>query len=388
MPMLITARPLVLATGALAAVALIAASATPAQADPVVLSAVAAAPVVTLPVGDGYQDVESVVVTASDAATATVTLQRTGGSAAVVGQDLSLQAGANPIAIPTAGLVAGAYTIVVATADGATASASFAVQALRATLTKLAVRRSTSTVYPVKDGYRDSVVFTVTPSIAGPTTAKVTGTAKLTRAGKTVKTWSIHSGVTRLAWNGKAGGVVKAGRYTLTVRAKGPQGSARTVRSSVTVSPKRLVARTATVTKQAASALSRFQPYDAAGSGTCGYSGPLVGCIGYTAANGATFSVIVGGSVAVPKAVRAGTVYAEPELRVGIHATKLTGSAVWGSAAGSAHATGTLTKGTTAGKWLRWSGNPATASVFIGLGDDSSLVLDGITYTYRYRALV
>ena len=111
----ITARPLALATGALAAVALIAASAAPAQADPVALSAAAAAPVVTLPVGDGYQDVESLVVTASDAATATVTLQRAGGAAAVVGQDLPLQAGANPIAIPTAGLVAGAYTVVVAT---------------------------------------------------------------------------------------------------------------------------------------------------------------------------------------------------------------------------------------------------------------------------------
>jgi hypothetical protein len=61
---------------------------------------------------------------------------------------------------------------------------------------------------------------------------------------------------------------------------------------------------------------------------------------------------------------------------------------VWGSAAGTAHTTGSVALGTTAGRWLAWSGNPATASVFIGLHDDSTLVTDRITFTYRYRTLV
>lgn len=379
-------RPLVLASGAIAAVALVAGAAVPAHADPIALSVSASAPLVTLPVGDGYRDVESLVVTASAAAAATVTVQRSGGGATT--QTVALAAGTTSITIPTTGLAAGLYTATVGTADGASAAAAFTVETLHATLSKLTVQRSLSTVYPVQDGYRDSVVLTVTPVVAGPASAKVTGTATLSRAGRTAKRWTLQSGTNRLTWNGRVGGAVQAGRYTLTVMAKGPQGAARTVRTSVVVSAKRLVTRTTVVTKQASSALSRYQAYDAAGSGICGYSGPLVGCTGYTAANGASFSVITGGSLSIPKAVRASTAVAAPAVRVGVHATKLEGGAVWGSAAGSAHATGTLAKGTTAGKWLHWSGNPATASVFLALRDDSSLVVDRITFTYRYRALV
>ena len=387
MPTSRSPRPLLLAAAALAAAALVTAVAVPAEADPISLTVAAAAPVVTLPIGDGYRDVESLVVTASSATTASVTVQRAGGTPVVVGQDLPLATGANPIAVPTAGLVAGAYTATVATADGASATAGFSVQALRATLTTLSVQRSLSTVFPVRDGYRDTVVFTVTPTIDGPATAKVTGTARLSRGSRTVRTWKLHAGTNRLVWNGRVRGTVEPGGYTLSVRAKGPQGGARTAHSSVAVSAKRLVTRTATVTKLASSVLSRFQSYDAAKQGTCAYSGPLVGCVGSVAADGATFSVIVGGTVAVPSAVRRGTAYAKPQLRVAIHTTRLTGGAVWGAAAGSAHVTGTLGKGTTVGT-LGWSGDPATASVFIGLDSSSSFVADRFVFTYRYRTLV
>lgn len=387
MPSLRSTRPLALAAGALAA-ALVAATAVPAHADPVRLTVSVAAPVVTLPVGDGFHDTESLVVTASDAATAAISVQRSGGAASVLDPARSLAAGTSSVVVPTAGLTAGTYTAVVATVDGGSASTTFVVEALHATVTKLAVQRSVSTVFPVKDGYRDSVTFTVTPSITGPKSVQVTGTAKLTRAGRTARSWKLHAGVDRLVWNGKVGSAVKPGRYTLTVQAKGPQGGTRTARTTVSVSAKRLVTRIATVSRQASTALSRYQAYDAAKAGVCGYSGPLVGCTGYEAADGASFSVIVGGGVSVPRVVRSSTDYAKPEVRVGIHTTKLAGTAVWGSAAGSAHATGTLASGTTAGKWLRWSGDPATTSVFLALDDDSSFVADRITFTYRYRALV
>jgi hypothetical protein len=387
MPTFLSPRPLLLATGTLAVAALVGASAVPANADPTSLTAAVSAAVVTLPIGDGYRDAESLVVTASGATTATVTLQRDGAPWSTVGQDLALVAGTSSVAIPTAGLTAGTYTATIATEDGATASASFAVQALVAPVTKVTVRRSSSTVYPVKDGYRDAVVFTVTPSTVGPKTVRVTGTARLTGAGRTARTWKLHNGSNRLTWNGRVGSAVRPGRYTLTVKAKGPQGASKTARSSVTVSPKRLVTRTTTVSKQASSALTRFGGYDG-GSQQCGYLGAYVLCRSGAAQNGAPYAVIVGGTVSVPKAVRSATVFGKPELRLAVRVTELTGSGTWGYGVGSAHATRTLGTGTTTGKPVRWSGNPSTATIYLGLDDDSSLTVGRLTFTYRYRVLV
>lgn len=387
MPTLLSPRPFLLATGALAAAALVVASAVPANADAVALSVSVAAPTVTLPIGDGYQDHESLSIAVSAPATATVVLQRAGGESSTLAQDLPLAAGSNPLSVPTTGLVAGDWTATVTTTDGAVAVAAFAVQPLDSRVTKVAVSRSLSTVYPVKDGYRDSVVFTVTPTLsAGPASAKVTGTATLTRAGHTAKAWKLHSGVDRLVWNGKDRGAVRPGRYVLTVRAKGAQGAARTVRSSVTVSPKRLVARTTTVVKEASSALQRFRGYDG-NANDCGYVGAFVLCTVTTAQGGAPYAAIVGGELAVPKTVRAATKYAKPDVRLALRTTKLTGSATWGYGVGTAHTTRSVKKGTTTGEVVRWSGNPATTIVFIGLDDSSALSVDRFVLTYRYRTL-
>lgn len=387
MPSSFLPRPLRLVTGVFAAAALVAGPALAANADPIALSATAAASAVVLPIGDGYHDEESLVVTASADATATVTLQRAGGGSTVVAQDLPLVAGPNPVRVPTAGLVAGDYTATVATTDGASAVATFAVQPLVATLSKLTVQRSLSTVFPAKDGYRDAVVFTVQPTVEGPASAEVTGTAKVTRAGRTAKSWKLHSGTNRLTWNGKAGSAVKPGRYTLTVSAKGPHGAAKTVRSSVTVSPKRLVTRTVVSTEDASSVLTRIGRYDG-GAEDCGYLGAFILCRSGTAQDGAPYAVIVGGTTSVPKAVRSSRAYGKPELRIGLRTTKLTGSGTWGYGVGTAHTTRGLAKGTTTGKWIRWADARPTTTIYVGLGDGTKLAVDRFTFTYRYRALV
>lgn len=383
---IISTRPLLLASGAIAAVALVAGAAVPANADPVALSLSASSAVVTLPIGDGYRDTESLSVFASDAASAVLTVQRAGGEAST--RDLTLVAGANTVAVPTAGLVAGAYTATVATADGTSNPVTFTVEALHATLTGLTVQRSLSTVYPVKDGYRDSVVLTVRPTVAGPASAKVTGSAKLTRAGRTAKRWSLRSGVNRLTWNGRVGGAVKPGRYTLTVTAKGPQGAARTVRTAVVVSAKRLVTRTAVVAQQASKALTGYKAYDAAAAGVCGQVGAYVVCRSEVAAEGNPYAIIVGGTVKVPAAVRSASGLGTPELRISMRATKLDGSGIWAYGTTGGHTTRGLALGTSTGKAVRLTGNPSTVSLYAALDDSSALTVDRFTFTYRYRALV
>lgn len=387
MPASRSSRPLAATVGVLAAAALVAGAAAPAHADPVALTVSLSAPVVTLPIGDGYRDDESLAITASDAATATVSLQRDGAAATVLDPALALAAGTTSITVPTAGLAAGTWTATVTTTDGATQAATFTVAALHAAVTKLAVSRSASSVFPVKDGYRDSVVFTVTPTVSGPSSAKVTGTAKLTRAGRTAKSWNLHGGRNRLTWNGKAGTRVKPGTYTLTVRAKGPQGGTRTARTSVVVSAKRLVSRTTTVTKDASKVFDRFRGYDGMAN-DCGRLAAFVLCKSATKQSDDPYTVLVGGLPGLPKAVRTGTAYGKPQLRVALRTTKLTGRATWGYGVGSAGTSKRLAKGTSAGAWIRWSGNPSTATIYVGLEDDSAIAIDRVTFTYRYRALV
>jgi len=387
MPALRTRRSRVVATVALTSVALVGGAAAPAQADTVALAASVSAPVVTLPIGDGYRDDESLTIAASGATTASVTLQAAGGAATVVDPALPLAAGTTSISLPTDGLVAGTYAATVTTTEGTTASASFSVTALHAAVTRLVVKRSVGTVFPAKDGYRDSVLFTVTPTVSGPSSTTVTGTAALTRSGRTAKSWTLHRGTNRLTWTGKAGTRVVPGTYVLTVRAKGPQGAAKTARTSVKVSAKRLVSRTVTVAQKASTAFTRFRDFDGRPR-DCFSILQYVKCESAAAQNGEPYAVVVGAVPGLPKAVRAGTAYGKPRVRIALRTTLLHGSADWGYAVGAAETSKRVTHGTSTGSWVRWSGNPSTVVLYAALKDDSTLVVDRVVFTYRYRALV
>jgi flagellar hook assembly protein FlgD len=106
-----------------------------------------------------------------------------------------------------------------------------------------------STFYPYRDGYRD----TFTPGV----TLGEAGTLKLivrNSAGRAVRTLqaSRSAGRTSLTWNGRdsANGRVAAGTYYWTYTAADTAGNHRTTaRYGVHVSDKRLVGKTATITK-------------------------------------------------------------------------------------------------------------------------------------------
>ena len=126
------------------------------------------------------------------------------------------------------------------------------------------------------------------------------------------------------------------------------------------------------------------------GTGTAGQCGRLIDdvlCRTGRAVD-ASYAAILGGSVSIPKAVRAATSLGRPELRIGVQTLKADGSAKLAYGVGAAGATRSMGKGTTTGPWTRWSGNPATATVAVAVGDDTVLTVHRFTVAFRYRALV
>lgn len=147
-------------------------------------------------------------------------------------------------------LLALAGTLLAAPADAApatgnaTTASSTAVSSTAASAGSLAtvsVMRSAGTVYPVKDGYVDSVRFGISATDAAGTHVPVVGTAVLTSAGTTVAAWPVDAAMTVIGWNGRVAGAIRTGSYTLTVIAWSTDGMTHTGRAMVRVSGKRLV---------------------------------------------------------------------------------------------------------------------------------------------------
>ncbi|RIX30203.1 hypothetical protein [Amnibacterium setariae] len=104
----------------------------------------------------------------------------------------------------------------------------------------LDVVRSSPAVYPVRDGFRDDVRFAVHALDADGHLVPVTGTAALTRAGRTVRTWTLTGATSVLTWDGRSHGRIRAGVYTLHVSAWSADGSRETAVSRIRVVGKQL----------------------------------------------------------------------------------------------------------------------------------------------------
>ena len=112
---------------------------------------------------------------------------------------------------------------------------------------------SISTVYPVKDGYRDDVVFRVAARLASAAKGGLSGSAVLTRGSKAITQWSITQPTQDLRWNGLDHGKLVAGTYVLTATLKDATGATHTTTTKVVASPKRLIASTQKVNALAVS---------------------------------------------------------------------------------------------------------------------------------------
>jgi hypothetical protein len=109
-----------------------------------------------------------------------------------------------------------------------------------APVAELDLVRSSPAVYPVRDGYRDSVRFAVHALDADGHLVPVSGTAVLSRAGSTVRTWSLAGTTSVLTWDGRVHGRVRTGVYTLRVKAWSADGRHETAVSRVRVVGKQL----------------------------------------------------------------------------------------------------------------------------------------------------
>lgn len=144
----------------------------------------------------------------------------------------------------------GAYTIQFRLGDRTLPATALTIRHTEARVTSATWAHPT--VYPMRDGYRDTVKLTIKTDM--PATMRVTytrqgspkviGTAKLARRTTGYVTWSARV----------AAKVVPAGRYRAAIAVKGGDGATRTYYRSVTVSQKKITASTFTGTISATGA--------------------------------------------------------------------------------------------------------------------------------------
>ena len=107
--------------------------------------------------------------------------------------------------------------------------------------------RSSPSVYPIHDGYRDTVRFALHGLDADGHVVPVTGSAVLRHAGRTVKRWTFSGTRSVLTWDGRVAHRVRTGVYTLAVTAWTADGVRRSATSRVRVVGKQLEHREITV---------------------------------------------------------------------------------------------------------------------------------------------
>jgi hypothetical protein len=192
-----------------------------------------------------------------------------------------------PMTIALASLTAAGLAALLLTA-GASPSAAATRSAVAhggPTLTGATLTLNHPTVYPHVDGYRDSLGIAVTKRIVGASgTIPLTGKVTITRAGKTVARFPIStSAAETYDWSGRVAGKIVAGTYAVTATVTAPSGTI-TKRATVSVSHKKLVTHTSTVT---VSAQDYFQRSYSALSGKSGCVPVDAGAISCVSAKGA-----------------------------------------------------------------------------------------------------
>ena len=345
------------------------------------------------PLDDGYRDVLHSRVVATDETgtalpfTGTLTLKRAGTTRTA---KLSSTDGSSPVTdISIVGLPGGDASVRARVSGPAGPARSSAITRLRLSstrVTKVAVASSGRMVYPVADGYADYVSIKLANATSTGTTIPVRGTLTITRKGKLVKKWSISSSAfSSHYWNGRYNGTIISGSYDLTASVRGPEGATVVATSTVLVSAKRLVRKTAVVTRSAEKTLPDFSVTDPKKRGGCTAVASTLTCRGYGAGRSTTQSLYAWGDATVPSAVRATARYRTPSMRVIAKVNAISGSGTW--AYGHRASGGPLRTGSHANGWVSLSGNPAATTVSISLHKNSRVTLDRFRFEYHYYVL-
>lgn len=346
------------------------------------------------PYPDNYKDDVVVSVTSRDETGTTLPIRGTITAAAGATSRVSFDTGAAGTVKRTVhidGLKPGSATISTAVYGpaGGMGRASTKLTLKSTKLTGVSLSRSESTVYPSKDGYLDTTKITVSAKSTTGKTVSTRGTVTITHKGTTVASWKVGSSKAKtLTWNGKKKGKVVAGTYTVTAKLTGPEGTAVTKKTSITVSARKLESRTTSAWKDADDVLESYLALDYYGDGYCGTDSGSVLCYGYDTYYGDGLSIFSYGYLKVPSDVRASARYRTPTIRLTTDVDDLSGSAAWGySNPEGAGKTGTLRTGEHKLGWLKLDKGEKKTLVSIGLGDSSDLKLDRFKVEYKYYVL-
>ena len=266
------------------------------------------------------------------------------------------------------------------------------IDVLSTGITGVSIARTASSVYPYKDYYRDTVSFTVTPATTTGSPISATGSVKITRLGKTVKTWTLTSSAARkFTWDGKVGGKIVTGTYTVTVSIKGPEGPTKTASTTVKVDSGKLVSKTKSITYKAASAFRNFgYPTDTPGN-ACYVNYPKIG-YSYCYAPQRTYTggyALVGyGEVSIPSYVRSAEAYGGAKVSATLYGVTKSGSISWlfGGDYGTVRS-GYLKTGTNSLGTVTLLTGSKTTSVYVGLDGGEKVTSSSLKVVYTYRVM-
>ncbi|WBU37743.1 hypothetical protein [Homoserinibacter sp. YIM 151385] len=127
-------------------------------------------------------------------------------------------------------------------------------------LAGVALERSDNMIYPIRDGYDDTVVLTFAgfADTGELVDEAVEGTLRVRLGSRTVASWPIRSSArAEFRWGGRVGGVTKAGTFIATASITNADGDVLQDSTSVKVSTKRLVKKTTTQRVSALASLRR-----------------------------------------------------------------------------------------------------------------------------------
>ena len=107
-------------------------------------------------------------------------------------------------------------------------------------------------VFPNKDGYLDSARISISSVMTSGKKGKITGTLKIVKGARVVKTFPISAGgTTSVTWDGKISGKIVPGSYVIVASAKGPEGVTIKKTRGIKVNSKKLTYQTVSKTYDA-----------------------------------------------------------------------------------------------------------------------------------------
>ena len=120
----------------------------------------------------------------------------------------------------------GALSVRVTGPAGAARTVTRSVHLEPTVLRTVTATRSWPTVQPVIDDQLDTVTISASATSSSGVAVPVHGDIRISRGGTVVRSWSLtSSSVRHVVWDGRVGGSIVAGTYTVTVRERGPEGA-------------------------------------------------------------------------------------------------------------------------------------------------------------------